>query len=137
MTSRTTAFPAVASIQSSDSGPGAGIDSPSAQTPPLAASETVNRSESSDSYSNVMAVLNSKWHIRCRDGIQWILQSRDSLKVEVDGLWRGRSYCRTKEALFRVRAIHAGEINPTAAALAELTDWIEAPDLQGCLCVLG
>jgi hypothetical protein len=46
------------------------------------------------------------------------------------GIWRGRSYCRTKEALLRVCAKHAGEINPTAAAiLVALPDWIEPPNL--------
>jgi hypothetical protein len=46
------------------------------------------------------------------------------------GIWRGRSYCRTKEALLRACAKHAGEINPTAAAiLVALPDWIEPPNL--------
>ena len=91
------------------------------------ASEVVNRNESSDGYSRVVAILNGKWRvIECRDRVQWILQSRDSPKPEA-GLWRGRSYCRTKEALLRVCAAHAGKI--AAAALAALPDWIEPSDL--------
>jgi hypothetical protein len=116
--------------QSSDCSVGVATDSPDAEIRPLDAPEPVNRNESSDSYSNVVAFLNGKWRvIECRDRIQWILQSRDSLKATV-GVWRGRSYCRTKEALLRVCATHAGKIDPTAAAiLAALPDWIETPNL--------
>jgi hypothetical protein len=105
-----------ASTQSSDFALGATIDSPLHKSGPVDAPDVLNRKESSDGYGRVVAVLNPKWRvIECRDGIQWILQSRDSLKPEV--VWRGRSYCRTKEALLRVCALHAGEINPTAAAV--------------------
>jgi hypothetical protein len=91
------------------------------------ASEVVNRNESSDGHSRVVAILNGKWRvIECRDRVQWILQSRDSPKPEA-GLWRGRSYCRTKEALLRVCATHAGKI--AAAMLAALPDWIEFSNL--------
>jgi hypothetical protein len=90
-----------------------------------------SRHESSDGYSRVVAVLNGKWRvIECRDRIQWILQSRDSLRPEEVGLWRGRSYCRTKETILRVRAAHAGKIAPTTAAvLVALPDCIEPRNL--------
>ena len=130
MTTHKTAFAAPASTQSSDSSLGVAIDSLNVETRPLDAPEAINRNESSDSYSDVVAVPNPKWRvIRCRDGVQWILQCCDTLKPDV-GLWRGRSYCRTREALLRVCAAHAGQIDPTAAAvLAALPDWIEAPNL--------
>jgi hypothetical protein len=91
--------------------------------------ETANRNESAQSYGRLVAVLNGKWRvIECRDGIQWILQSRDARKSLSTGVWRSRSYCRTREALLRVCAARAGNIDPTAAAvLAALPDWIEAP----------
>ena len=110
--------------------PRGGIESLNVEARPLDAPEAINRNESSDGYDDVVADLNRQWRvIRCRDGIQWILQSRDSATT-AKGVWRGRNYCRTKEALLRVCAIHAGEINPTAAALvAALPDWIEAPNL--------
>jgi hypothetical protein len=128
MTSKSSAFAALAGTQSSDSSLEVATDSPYAEIRPLDAPEPVNRNESSDSYSNVVAFLNRKWRVvECRDRIQWILQSRDSLKATV-GVWRGRSYCRTKEALLRVCATHAGKIDPTTAAiLAALPDWIETP----------
>ena len=118
------------SVQSSDSSPGVAPDSPDPEKRSLGAPKAVNRNESSDSYGDVVAVLNHKWRvIRCRDGIQWILQSRDSTTA-AKGVWRGRSYCRTKEALLRACAAHAGEIDPTAVGLlAELPDRIEAPGL--------
>ena len=105
-------------------------NNPRAEIRPLDGPEAVNRNESSDGYSNVVVVLNDKWRvIRCRDGSQWILQSRDSLKA-IGDVWRARSYCRTKEALLRVCAAHAGPVDPTAASvLAALPDWIEAPNL--------
>ena len=130
MTTHKPPFATPESTQSSDSSPGLAIDSLNEEMRPLDAPEAVNRNESSDSYGDVVAVLNPKWRvIRCRDGIQWILQSRDSATA-ANGVWRGRSYCRTKEALLRVCAKHAGEINPTAAAiLVALPDWIEPPNL--------
>ena len=128
MTPPKSALAAPASIQSSDSSVGMGTVRSRPKKRPLDALNKVNRNESSDDYGIVVAVLNRTWRvIRCRDGIQWILQSRDSLTA-ARGIWRGRSYCRTKEALLRVCAVHAGEINPTATAvLAALADWIEAP----------
>src|SRR5262249_28372978 len=101
MTSHKTALAAPASLQSSDSSAGVGTDHPCPENRPLDAPKAVNRNESWDSYSDVVAILNGRWRvIRCRDGIQWILQSRDSVTA-AKGIWRGRSYCRTKEALLR------------------------------------
>jgi hypothetical protein len=82
------------------------------------------KAECSDAYPSV-AKLNDRWRvIACRHGIQWILQYRNRAeKVAGDG-WRGRSYCRTKEALIRVCDYHAGNIDPAARAiLDELPNW--------------
>ena len=130
MTTHKTAFAAPASTQSSDSSLGVAIDSLNVETRPLDAPEAINRNESSDGYDDVVADLNRQWRvIRCRDGIQWILQSRDSATT-AKGVWRGRSYCRTKEVMLRDCAAHAGELDPTAVGLlAELPDRIEAPGL--------
>ena len=130
MIAHKTVLAASASIQSSDFSHEVATDSPHAEMRPLDPPKTINRNESSDSYSDVVAVLNPKWRfIRCRDNVQWVLQSRDSATA-AKGVWRGRSYCRTKEALLRVCAAHAGELDPTAVGLlAELPDRIEAPGL--------
>ena len=130
MITRKPPFATPAITQSGDSGPGLATDSPAAEMRPLDAPKRVNRHESSDSYSDVVAVLNPKWRfIRCRDNVQWVLQSRDSATA-AKGVWRGRSHCGTKEALLRVCAAHAGELDPTAVGLlAELPDRIEAPGL--------
>jgi hypothetical protein len=97
---------------------------------PLDAPEVTSRNESAQGYSRLVAVLNGKWRvIECRDGIRWILQARDTLNALSTTVWRGRSYCRTKEALLRICAAQACTIDPTAAAiLAALPDWIEAPN---------
>ena len=53
--------------------------------------------ESSDHYSYVILRLNNRWRIiLCRQGLQWILQRRESFH---GGAWRGFRYFRTREAL--------------------------------------
>jgi len=83
--------------------------------------------ESDDSYPHMVAVLNRVWRvIVCRDGIQWILQRRNRAETVARHVWRGRSYCRTKEALIRCCDEHAGQIDPatrmTLEALPERID---------------
>jgi hypothetical protein len=76
--------------------------------------------------------LNTRWRvIICRDGLQWVLQYRNRAgraeTVARDG-WRGRSYCRTREALIGCCDRFCGEIDPAAAAeLEALPDRIEPP----------
>ena len=71
--------------------------------------------ESDDSYPHIVAVLNRGWRvIVCRDGIQWILQRRNRAETVARHVWRGRSYCRTKEALIRCCDEHAGQMSPAA-----------------------
>jgi hypothetical protein len=74
--------------------------------------------------------LNPRWRvIVCRDGVQWILQRRvrpDRPERVTRDDWRGRSYCRTKEALIGCCDRYSGEIDPAAvAALRTLPDRIE------------
>ena len=53
--------------------------------------------ERDDHYSRVIVNLNSNWRvIVCKDGIQWILQSRRGAE------WRGRSYHTSRDSLSRV-----------------------------------
>ena len=59
--------------------------------------------------------------IECSHGIQWILQYRGRTETMATSRWRGRSYCRTLEALIGCCHAHAGEIEPSASIiLAEL-----------------
>jgi len=61
--------------------------------------------ESADSYP-VVVRLNGRWRvIACRHGVQWILQYRNRAETVARDVWRGRSYCRTREALIRVWTI--------------------------------
>jgi hypothetical protein len=124
-TSHSTALAAPSVAQSRDSTFDVSADNPHPQIRPLDAPGTVNRNESAEGYSHVVAVLNGKWRvIECRDGLQWILQSRDTLRAP-NSVWRVRSYCRSKEALLRVSGAHAGAIDPNAAAiLASLPETI-------------
>jgi hypothetical protein len=86
-------------------------------------------SESADSYGRVVARLNPRWRvIECQHRIQWILQYRASAETYPTPNWKGRSYCRTREALLRCCREHAGAIDPTAAAvLAGLPERIDTP----------
>jgi hypothetical protein len=80
--------------------------------------------ESADDYRHIVARLNARWRvIECRDGLQWILQF--GKKSGHETAWRGRSYCRSREALQRACASHAGEMDALArAALDSIPCWI-------------
>jgi hypothetical protein len=74
--------------------------------------------ESDDRYPH--ARLNACWRvIECRDGIQWILQARNRSETVARSDWRGRSYCRTREALIACSDRHCGEISPAGRAALE------------------
>jgi hypothetical protein len=76
-----------------------------------------------DDYDGIVAQIDSDWRIiECRDRLQWILQRRGSPKKPRRDDWRGRSYCRTSDALIRCTREYVGEIDPAASAiLAALT----------------
>ncbi|WP_338827170.1 hypothetical protein [Bradyrhizobium sp. 27S5] len=78
----------------------------------------MSRAETADDYCGFVVRLNADWRIvECRDRIQWILQRRGSPKKSRRNDWRGRSYCRTSEALIRCTREYAGAIDPTAAVI--------------------
>ena len=86
--------------------------------------------EVADDYAGVVVMLNPNWRvIECREGIQWILQQRGSPEKARKDDWRGRSYCRTLEALIRCTREHAGRIDPSAAS--SLTE-LPALELSRC-----
>jgi len=84
----------------------------------------MSRLETSDGYVGFVAQLNPDWRVvECRDRLQWILQRRGSPKKPRPDDWRGRSYCRTREALIRCTREYAGAIDLAAAEiLAGLPD---------------
>ena len=60
--------------------------------------------ETSDFYKGVIAVLASRWRVvTCRNGIQWILQKRTAEPLH-EGIWRGQSYCTSRDALLEACA---------------------------------
>jgi hypothetical protein len=64
------------------------------------------RGEENDTYPAI-ATLNNRWRIIvCRNSIQWILQARGG----GPNSWRGRSFCRTRDALIQCAQDHAGDI---------------------------
>lgn len=74
--------------------------------------------ESSDAYPHVVAVLNDRWRvIACSAGIQWILQYRGRSETMATSRWRGRAYCRTRDALIRCCREYSGEIDPAACTI--------------------
>jgi hypothetical protein len=69
--------------------------------------------EENDAYP-VVASLNERWRvIVCKNSIQWVLQQRRGGRNH----WRGRSYCRTREALIRCSHEHAGTIDAIALVI--------------------
>jgi hypothetical protein len=71
--------------------------------------------ESADDCSGLVVQIDADWRIiECRDRQQWILQRRGSPKKPRANDWRGRSYCRTAEALRRCTRDYVGTIDPNA-----------------------
>jgi hypothetical protein len=60
--------------------------------------------EESDNYKDVVAVLTPKLRvIRCRDGIQWIVQRQNNKRGGLP-IWSSFAFCATRESLFiRIR----------------------------------
>lgn len=86
--------------------------------------------ESDDDYRGFVAAINDRWRIvSCRDGIQWIVQTR---KWRRDGKgWQSRGYCRTREGLRLVCTRLAGPLGAhTAALLGNLPGRISQPTLE-------
>jgi len=80
----------------------------------------MSTAESDGSYARVVAVLNGDCRvIECRHGLQWVLQHRNRAETVARHVWRGRSYCRTKEALLRCCDEHAGQIDLAARMTLE------------------
>ena len=78
----------------------------------------MSTAESDDSYPGVVAILNSGWRvIECRHGIQWIMQYRNRVETVARHVWRGGSYCRTREALIRCCDAHAGQVGLAARTI--------------------
>lgn len=76
-----------------------------------------NHRETASDYSAVVAVLNKHWRvIRCRDDLQWILQSRDGQRAG-GARWTGSSYHTDREALIRVCRTRAGHCTPSAMTI--------------------
>jgi hypothetical protein len=92
----------------------------------------MSTAESDDSYAYLVTVLNYRWRvIECRRGIQWILQYRNRTETVARHAWRGRSYCRTKEALIRCCDEHAGQTDAAARRiLTALPDRIKPEHLK-------
>jgi hypothetical protein len=88
------------------------------------------KSEEADNYGAIVARLNADWRvIVCSVGLQWVLQRGYRAKNHGDMRWRGRSFCRTSEALIRCSREHASAIEPAAAAiLAALPARIDDPE---------
>lgn len=78
--------------------------------------------ESDERYFGIVARLNHCWRvIRCRDGLQWILQRRERDLGPDGARWEGRSYCTTRDGLRRsIRAQIAACDGDALAVLADL-----------------
>lgn len=78
-----------------------------------------NLSESADTYPHVLAVLNDRWRVvQCKARLQWILQHRlGSTERAAGSDWRGRSFCRTADALIRSCSHYVEDIDQSARAI--------------------
>jgi hypothetical protein len=74
--------------------------------------------ETADDYPHIVVMLNSNWRVvQCTDAVQWVLQRRGSPDKPRRDDWRGRSYCRTRDALIRCAREYSGTIDPKASAV--------------------
>ena len=70
-----------------------------------------------------LAQLNESWRV-VDDPLQWILQRRKGNPRDKSSGWRGRSFCRTRDALLRCVREQCGEIDANSlAVLKALPDW--------------
>jgi hypothetical protein len=73
--------------------------------------------------NRLIAQLNERWRV-VDDPLQWILQRKKGNPRKKSSGWRGRSFCRTREALLRCVREYCGEIEIDALArLDELPEW--------------
>ena len=73
--------------------------------------------------NRVVAQLNANWRV-VDDPLQWILQRRKGKPRTRNSGWRGRSFCRTKDALLGCIGKHCGEVDADALSkLRSLPDW--------------
>lgn len=94
----------------------------------IAAIDALDRRESSDSYLDVTLAPQDGWRvIRCRHGIQWILQKGRIRAGETE--WRSVRYHRNRNALIRSTLALCPSVD--TSALRSLPEWCEpASDLQ-------
>jgi hypothetical protein len=86
--------------------------------------DTQNRNQQLAHPSNrLVAQLNERWRV-IDDPLQWILQRRKGNPRKKNSGWRGRSFCRTRDALLRCVDGYCGEIDDNSLAkLKSLPDW--------------
>ena len=61
----------------------------------------------------VIVQLNDRWRIT-DDGVQWILQRRESRSTDRGTGWKGRSYCTQRATLLRDIRGYCGDADPHA-----------------------
>ena len=85
--------------------------------PPVLVDDT--HREISEFYTGVITYLNPRWRvIICKDGIQFILQYRSSKHLN-KGMWLGKSYPTTRDALGSICSSRGLLSDPNARAVLE------------------
>jgi hypothetical protein len=85
--------------------------------PPVLVDDT--HREVSDFYLGVITYLDPRWRVViCKDRIQYILQYRSSKHLN-KGMWLGKSYPTTRDALRRICSSRGLLSDPNARALLE------------------
>jgi hypothetical protein len=88
----------------------------------VAVTEPPSHRERDDGYKGVVAQLAPRWRvIICKDGIQWIIQQKESSH---GGPWRGVSYHTNRDGLLRACGSLEAASCGALEALAALPDFI-------------
>ena len=73
--------------------------------------------------NRLVAQFSERWRV-VDDPLQWVLQRKKGNPRKKNSGWRGRSFCRTREALLRCIREYCGEVDVEALAkLRALPDW--------------
>jgi hypothetical protein len=102
--------------------PDEGVRKPPIRLEAVSAPDRVDRRPAHPS-NRLVAQLNEGWRV-VDDPLQRILQRKKGNSRRKNSGWRGRSFCRTRDALLRCVAGFCGEIDDNALAeLKSLPDW--------------
>ena len=98
-----------------------GVREPTAPLPPAPTLSAICSPPAHPS-NRLVAQLNTNWRV-VNDPLQWVLQRRKGNPRKKNSGWKDRSFCTTRDALFRCVREYCGDVDQNAlATLQELPD---------------